>query len=240
MKRAARLMILFLGILAAGACAVRLGGGGPQEYEVLAFRAAANASPAEIAGTIRTANGDIVLLSADRDSAWFAAVAAETGMALSGPGTTGAIGMAFLARLEILGDTSLVLDVPGGGSVHMHDALYRINGNRFVDLMSVRFDAPDLRAAVRRLFDYIAEDVGATVPVLLTVDGATPQVADSAAILMRAYYNNDMGCRDSTIPAGTVLPVRLLYGPSALATCRSSRLLPGEASGVAARVTVTR
>jgi hypothetical protein len=240
MNPAARLLILFLGTLAVGACAARLGGGGPQEYEVLAFRAAANAAPADVAGRIGAANGDIVLLSADRDSAWFAAVAAATGMGLSGPGATGAIGMAFLARLEVVGDTSLVLEVPGGGSVHMHDALYRVNKDRFVDLMSVRFDAPDLRAAVRRLLDYIATDVGADVPVLLAVDGATPQMADSAAILMRAYYNSDTDCRESTIPAGTVLPLRLLYGPSALAACRSSRLLPGAAPGVAARVTVTR
>jgi hypothetical protein len=240
MNRAARLMIPLLATLAVGACAVRLGGGGPQEYEVLAFRAQADAAPGDVASRITAANGDIVLLSADRDSAWFAAVAAETGLGLSGPGTTSGMGMAFLTRLEVLGDTSLVLDVPGGGSVHMHDALYRIHGERFIDLMSVRVDAPDLRAAIRRLLDYIATDVGASVPVLLAMDGATPQMADSAAILMRAYYNNDAGCRDSAIPAGTVLPVRLLYGPSALATCRGSRLLPGDSPGVAARMTVSR
>jgi hypothetical protein len=240
MNRATRIMIPILAAITVSACAVRLGGGGPQEYQVLAFRAQPGAAAAEVAGRIGLANGDIVLLTADRDSAWFAAVAQEAGLELSGPGMTGGIGMAFLTNLEILGDTSLVLDVPGGGSVHMHDALYRVDANRYVDLMTVRFDAPDLRAAVRRLLDYIARDVGANVPVLLAVDAAAPAVADSAAILLRAYYNSDLGCSETTIPAGTVLPVRLLYGPSARATCTSSRLLPGDAPGVAARVVISR
>jgi hypothetical protein len=230
--RVTPLLVLLLVSLLAAACAVRLGGGGPREFEVIAFRAEAAADPTQVAALIG-GGSDIVLLSADADSAWFASVASAAGLGLSGPGTSGPIGLAFLTDLEIVGDTSLVLDVPGGGVVHLQDALYRLDGSRYIDLMAARVDAPDLRAAVRRLLDYIAYDVMAHVPVLLAVDGATPQAADSVATLMRAYYSSDVDCRETAIVAGTAQPVRLLYGPSARITCRSSRPVPRAAAGAA-------
>jgi hypothetical protein len=237
MKPAVRTAILLIAATTMGACAIRLGGARPLELDAYALEAAPGASAAEVGRRIAAA--DVVLLAAHRDSAWFASVAAEAGKDLSGPGLTSGRGLAFLSGLELLGDTSLVLQVPAGGSVHMQDALYRVDGDRLLDLMMVRFDAPDLRAAVQTLFGYIATDVGAAVAVLLAVDG-TPQVADSVALLMRAHYSNAQECTQSTIPAGTPLSVRLLYGPSARLTCRSSALLDGEPPGVAARVTVLR
>jgi hypothetical protein len=240
MNRIARVAALLLVTFAPTACAGRIAGSGPQEHRVAALSADPGAAPSDVADLIAGANAGIVLLSADRDSAWFADVAAAAGLALSGPGHYGERGKAFFTNLEILGDTSLVLAVPGGGSVHMHDALYRVNGARRLDLMMVDFDAPDLRAAVRALFSYIATDVGATVPVLLAIDGATPLVADSVAVLMRAHYSNELECPSSRIPADTQLSVRLLYGPSARLTCVSSGLLPGEPPGVAAGVVLGR
>jgi hypothetical protein len=236
----ARTTILLSAALALAACAVRVGGGGPRGFDVVALRADGQDAAEAVAARIGAANADIVLLSAERDSAWFAAVATAARLSLSGPGATGGIGLAFLTNLEIVGDTSLVLEVPEGGSVHMQDALYRIHGNRFIDLMTVRFDAPDLRAAVRRLLDYVARDVGADVPVLLAVDGVTPQAADSAAILMRAYYNSEAGCPGGDVPDAAGLPVRLLYGPSARIMCRDSRLLPGEPPATAIRAVIGR
>jgi hypothetical protein len=228
--RATPLLVLLLASLLATACAGRLGGGGPREFEVLAFRADVTAEPAQVA-TLIAAGSDIVLLSADADSAWFAAVASASGLGLSGPGTSGPIGLAFLTGLEMVGDTSLALDVAGGGVVHLQDALYRVDRNRYIDLMAARVEAPDLRAAVRRLLDYIAFDVMADVPVLLAVDGVTPQAADSVATLMRAYYSSDVDCRDTAIQDGAAQHVRLLYGPSARITCRSSRPVPRAAAG---------
>lgn len=236
MTRLVRNAALLLVLFPIGACAGRLGGAGPQEHTVAAFRAEPGAAPEDVAARIAGVGARIVLLSAERDSAWFAAVAAASGLALSGPGVTGDMGKAFLTNLEILGDTSLVLPVPGGGSVHMHDALYRLNGTRHLDLMMVRFDGPDLRAGVRALFSYIANDVGAVVPVLLAIDGPTPQLADSAAILMRAHYGNELECSAGEIPANTPLPVRLLYGPSARLRCVTSGILPGQPPGVAAEI----
>jgi hypothetical protein len=237
MSRALRTTAALIAAVSLGACAVRLGGPRPLELQVAALAAPAGATADATAQ--RLAGSDVVLLSADADSAWFAAVARQAGLELSGPGTTAGRGLAFMTRLELLGDTALVLQVPGGGSVHMQDALYRVDRDRLLDLMMVRFDGPDLRRAVQTLLGYIATDVGAAVPVLLAVDG-TQAVADSAALLMRAYYSNAQECRVSEIPAAAGTGVRLLYGPSARIGCQSARLLDGQPPGVSARVVIAR
>jgi hypothetical protein len=241
MNRAARSAILLLTVAVMAGCAVRLGGGGPQQYDALALHAPADAAAADVAAQVRTAGADLVLLSGVQDSAWFAAVATDANLTLSGPGRTGPRGMAFLSRLEVVGDTSLILEVPGGGRVHMHDALLRINGDRFIDLMMVHFDAPDLRQAVQTLLLYAASDVMPNVPVLLAVDGPTPAIADSAAALMRVYYAPAVDCPGAT---GTetlrTQPIRLLYGPSARISCRGAQPVAGAAPGVRVRVLAGR
>lgn len=237
MNRTIRMVILVpLALLAASACALRLGGPGPETYSAVAIRAESGASAAAIATQLRDAGAQLVLLSAAQDSAWFASVASAAGLALSGPGETSGRGLAFMTNLELLGDTSLVLEVPGGGNVHMHDALYEVDEDRNIDLMFVRFDGPDLRAAVRTLLGYIATDVGASAALLLAVDAATPQAADSATVLVRATLGNAAECGDIAA-AATTSRVRLLYGPSARLTCLSAQALP---NGVFARVQVPR
>lgn len=238
--RVARISYTLLIALAAGACAVRLGAAGPRELDVLAFEAAPAETPDAAAARIAAANAGFVMLSADRDSAWFADVAARARLNLSGPGFTGGTGLAMLTQLEAVGDTTLVLEVEGGGSIHMHDALYRLDAGRPLNLMIIRVDAPALRPAVTRLLDYIASDTYAHAPVVLAVAGATHQAADSVALLMRAYYNNEIDCPGSGIAAGTALPVRLLYGPSARITCRSSRVVQGETPAAAVRAVTGR
>lgn len=222
--------------MTATACALGLGGAGPEDYTAAAIRADANTSAAAVAEQIGNASADIVLLSAPRDSAWFAGVAGSTQLTLSGPGTTSGTGLAFLTSLEMLGDTSLVLGVDGGGEVHVHDALYQISGERFVDLMLVRMDASDMRSAVRQLLSYIATDVSGSAALLLAIDAPTAQAADSAAVLVRATLGNAAECGglEATAPTATI---RLLYGPSARLTCRSARRLP---DGIVANVQVQR
>jgi hypothetical protein len=220
------------------ACAVRLGGPAPERYEAAAMFEPLNADAGDVADRIRAAGADIVLLAAERqDSAWFAYVAANARLAMSGPGAIGGRGYAFLTNLELLGDTTLALDVPGGGQVHMHDALFRIDRYRHIDLMLVRLDAADLRAAVRTLLGYMATDVGADASVLLAIDGPTPAVADSVTVLMRATLGNAAECggqaRITEPPA-----LRLLYGPSARVRCVAARTLPP--AGIVARVEVGR
>jgi hypothetical protein len=241
MTGAVRTAILFFAVAIVTGCAVRLGGPSPQQYDALAIHAPTGASASAVAAQIRSQSGDLVLLSSEQDSAWFAAVAAESQLTLSGPGRTGPRGMAFLSRLEVLGDTSLVLEVPGGGSIHMHDALLRVDRNRHIDLMMVRFDAPDLRAAVQQFFLYVASDVLANVPVLLAIDGPTAAIADSAATLMRVHYTVAGECPNAVdIAAAEQLPIRLLYGPSARIACRGARAVNGTVPGVFTRVVVGR
>lgn len=237
MNRTIRVVLIApLALLTATACALRLGGSGPETYSAVAIRAEAGTDAAAFATQLRDAGADLVLLSATQDSAWFASVADAAGLDLSGPGETSGRGLAFMTSLELLGDTSLVLDVAGGGEVHMHDALYKVDDDRNIDLMFVRFDGPDLRAAVRTLLGYIATDVGASAALLLAIDAQTPQVADSATVLVRATLGNAAECGD--IPAAaTTARVRLLYGPSARLTCLSAQALP---NGVFARVQVPR
>lgn len=237
MNRTIRIVILVpLVLLAASACALRLGGAGPVTYSAVAIRADAGANAAAVATQLRDAGAQLVLLSAAQDSAWFASVAGAAGLELSGPGETSGRGLAFMTNLELLGDTSLVLDVDGGGAVHMHDALYQVDERRNIDLMFVRFDGPDLRAAVRTLLGYIATDVGASAALLLAIDAPTPQAADSATVLVRATLGNAAECGDIAA-AATTSRVRLLYGPSARLTCLSAQAL---SNGVFARVQVPR
>jgi hypothetical protein len=242
MNRALRTALLLSTIIAVAGCAVRLGGGGPQHYNALALHAIPQAGAADVAAQIRAAGGDLVLLSGTQDSAWFAAVAEQSQLTLSGPGRTGPRGLAFLSRLEVLGDTSLIIEVPGGGRIHMHDALLRVGRDRHIDLMMVNFDVPDLRAAVRHLLEYyVARDVMPNVPVLLAIDGPTVAVADSAATLMRVYYAPTAECPGAAgLQEVAGYPLRLVYGPSALISCTSARVVGGNAPGIHARVVVGR
>lgn len=207
------------------ACAVRLGGRSPVDYNAATLRAGPDESAASVASAIRAANARLVLLSAERDTAWFESVAAAAQLQLSGPGQTSGRGLAFLTSLELLGDTSLALAVEGGGQVHMHDALYRVDDDRYIDLMLVRLDASDLRAAVRALLGYIATDVGGSSAVLLALEARTAQATDSAALLMRATLADAVNCATGSDPLPAMPELRLLYGPSARATCEAARPL---------------
>lgn len=239
MTRFVRAAALFILIATSTACAVRLGGPSPEEYDVAALFESRDADAAAVATRIRESGAEIVLLAAERqDSAWFRYIAATAGLGLSGPGATTAHGYAFMTNLEILGDTSMVLPVEGGGSVHMHDALYRIDENRLIDLMLVRLEGPDLRESVRTLLNYIATDVPPDAPLILALDGPTPVLADSAATMVRATVASASECRDESLP--TQPAVRLLYGPSARVRCLSARDLPGSVPGIVARMEVGR
>jgi hypothetical protein len=230
-------------LLAGSACAVRLGGGGPEPYQTLAVPAGASASAEDVASRIRSVAGQLVLLTADRDSAWFADIAERTGLALSGPGRTGSRSMAFLTDgLTLLGDTSLVLGLASGGVMHMHDALYEIGKDRLIDLMLIDLEAvTDLRDGVRTLLSYIATDVGNNVPLILAVQAPTPQVGDSAAVLLRAAFGNAAECaaRDGK-SAAEPARMNLFYYPSVRLTCQSAGLLPGDETAISARLVVGR
>jgi hypothetical protein len=229
-------------LFVSGCAALRLGGGGPIEYTSIALNAG-NAPAADVAAQIRTAAADLVLLSGVQDSAWFADVAAQTGLQLTGPGRTGDRSLGFLTRLELLGDTSMVLPVPGGGQLHMHDALYRVDRDRVLDLMYIRMDEPiDIGAATRALLEYIATDVGATAALLLAIESPRPAAADSVAIRLRALYPTVWECTEPGRrgEAPPSLNVRLFFGPSVRVRCREARQLTGLGAPVAAQLIIER
>ncbi len=235
-------VVFILAVL--GGCAVRLGGPKPEEYQTLAYVAPAGETAEATASRIRSVSADIVLITGRADSAWFADVANRTRLALSGPGRTGPNGMAFLTRrLELLGDTSIILNVQSGGRIHMHDALYQIGKGRHVDLMLVQFDdRADLRDAVRTLLSYIATDVGATAAVVFGIDAPTPKAADSVAVLLRAAYANAWECADQGRD-GAATPesgLRLFYGPSVRMDCEEAHVLSVPGHPIAAQLVVGR
>lgn len=225
------------------ACAVNLGAPSPQPYQVVALPVGADGAAAEVAERITAQGAQIAFVTAERDSAWFAEVAGASGLGLSGPGHTGPRSLAFLTNLELLGDTSIVLLVPSGGRIHMHDALYEVDEDRNLDLMLVDMDgARDLRDGVRTLLQYIASDVGNSVPLMLAVTAPQTMVDDSVAVLLRAAFANARLCA-GTAEDGATLPaaegMALLYGPPAQMQCESARALPGH-SGISARLVVGR
>lgn len=228
-------------IATAAACAVRLGGPSPLPVRVVAIHADQVDSPDAIAERIRAEGGEFVLVTADQDSTWFARLATASGLQLSGPGTTGPRGMAFLTGSEILGDTSIVLLVPSGGRIHMHDALFQIEEERNIDLMFIDvIGVENLQDGVRTLLSYIATDVGNNIPLIIGVTAQDVEVDDTVASMIRAAFSSARDCADdaSAIMAATER-LHLLYGPPARLRCESAAPLPGDA-GVTARLVVGR
>ncbi|MEO5511046.1 MAG: hypothetical protein ABIV28_01295 [Longimicrobiales bacterium] len=237
--------LLFATVIActfATGCKVRLGGAKPEGYNAVGLKAPAGASATDVATRIRSAEGDLVLISADRDSAWFAEVATQAGLKLNGPGHTGAMRQAFLTRLEVLGDTALMINVNNGGRLHVQDALFKVDKERNIDLMLVSFaEVTSVREGVRALLNYIATDVGGTSALVLGIESPSRAVADSSAVLLRAAFTNALECDDRRIdaPAGG-LGMILFYGPEARLTCSGARVQAGDPNAVVARVVVGR
>lgn len=235
-----RLVIPVVVAVTAGACAVRLGGPKPEQYAAMAIAVPDGASSAEVADFVAGTGANLVLLSADRDSAWFADISTRTGLGLSGPGSTTRPARAFLTKLELLGDTTIVLGVADGSRMHMHDALYQIEDNRLVDLMLIGVsERSDLREAARTLLSYIATDVGANAAIVMAIDAPSRADADSLATLLRAAYSTASECAADAGPVGKST-MRLYYGPSARMRCRSARSVEGIGSPVLAELIVAR
>jgi hypothetical protein len=223
-------------------CSINLGGPSPQEYETMALAAPPDATAEEVAETLRTTGAAIALITAARDSAWFARVSEIAGLALSGPGRTESPAKAFLTNLELLGDTSIVLGLGDGTRMHMHDALYQVSENRLIDLMLVGLSAQsDVREAARTLLSYIATDVGANAAIVIGVQAPSPQMADSLATLLRAAYSTAWECAGSTNgERASPGSLRLFYGPSARLRCSSARVVETYGSAIAAHLIVGR
>jgi hypothetical protein len=230
--------------LLATACAIRLGGPTPLAYRTLAISAAEGEAPDSVAHRIRSAAAQVVLLTARADSAWFAEVARLSGLVLSGPGNAGTTSLAFLGD-EPLGDTTIALPVEGGRPIVVHDALYKLDDYRFLDLIAARIEpGTDPRPAVRALTNYIATDVMSNAAVALAVDVPDTAAGDSIAALLRPLFADARACLPSPrngTRARAHVRVHLFHGPEARIGCESARLLPGTAGdALLARLVVNR
>jgi hypothetical protein len=242
------LLIPALLALLVSACAIRLGGPRPLSYTTLALAAPAGLSAADAAQRVRQAGARLALVSAHADSAWVAELAAAAGLRHTRPGSLDGVTLAFLGP-EAVGDTTLVLDVEGGGAIAVHDALYRLPNQRFLDLMVVRIAAgTPPRDAARVLLGYIATDVMQQAAVILAVDVAEPAMADSLAAMLRPAFFDARRCAMGEpeapgLPDPATLPapaLHLFYGPEVRIRCEEAELLPGPPASLVARLVVRR
>jgi len=224
--------------LAATACAVRLGGPKPLTYRTLAIAAEEGEAPAAVAQRIRAAAADYVLISAPADSAWFAEVASLARLTLSGPGNAGSVSLAFLGS-EPLGDTTIALPVADGRPLIVHDALYKLDSYRYLDLLAVRVEpGTPVRPAVRALTSYIATDVMSNAAVAMAIDAPDAEAGDSIATLLRPLFSDARVCLPRSgngERARTRVRVHLFHGPEARIGCEGASII-AEESGVPALV----
>lgn len=252
--------ILASGALVLAACAVRLGGRDAVEYRVLALDAGGESDAAAVAARVRGTGANVVLLAAPRDTAWFAGVARDANLSLSGPGMRGGNGLALLAT-EPLGDTTLALPIGEGDSppsVLVQDALYEVDGDRYLDLIAVRIDrGQDVSAAVGALLAYVATDVMPRAAVALAVDAPDAGAAERVARLLEPAFMDAQDCigasedgydgengshsrRDAS--AGNAPPPGLLlfYGPELQMRCERAELRSELGRAIIANLVVNR
>jgi len=231
-------MAALLIVVAAG-CAGTLGSSKPITQDALALRLTDDATPDQVANTLKQHGVDVAILSSTRDSAWYAAVATAAGMKMTRVGRTGAGTFAFLGP-QALGDTTLTLKVPTGGEVRLHDALYRLDKQRRLDLIAARI-APDAnwRESMTTLLRYIASpDVLPDAVIVLAVDPPSPAVGDSISVLINPYLADAWECtrEGKTGTRNTQLPIRLFYGPSMRVSCDGAERLNDSGGAILAHL----
>lgn len=236
--------LLVVGLVAlVSGCALRLGGRAPEPLNTLALDVPAGATAASVAEQIRAAEAQVVLLSAQNaESDWFTQVAAQAGLVSSRPSTAGAARFAFLTQEAAIGDTTVMLAVVGGDSLRVHDALYKIDDRRNLDLIIFRLEPTmPLQPAMESLLLYIATDVGHNVSVALAIDAANPARADSAVRLLSPAFADVTECeRAEDIEAAPPLDIRLMYGPEVRTGCDWARLPGTGGRAVLARLVIRR
>jgi hypothetical protein len=227
-------------LLVLSACAVRLGGSKPMEYDTVAIAFDAGTTPEQAATRLRELGADLALVAARADTAWVRQLAQQTRLVSSRPGQAGDYTLAFLA-FKPVGDTTLTLNVDGGGKIRLHDALYNIDKSRRLDLMTAVFDsATCVRDGVRTLLNYIATDVMSTAAVALAVQAPTQVVGDSIALLTRAAIADAWECSAAARggESAPAMDMRLFYFPAARMRCESARVVDAPNRPIVARLIV--
>lgn len=208
----------FAAAIVLGACAANFGGPRDIEVPTAALHAHADASPAAVAEALQQARVEVAFLFSTRDAAWFADVAAASGLQLSGPASMGEQQMAFLAP-EPVGDTTLSLQFEGG-SLNIQDALYEIDEDRLLDLIAFRIEqgAP-VRAVADAVTAYIATDVANVAALVVAVMVPDAATGDTLARLLAPAYYDTLRCDAHRSDRPTGEHVRVFFGPEARMFC---------------------
>ncbi len=211
---------IIVGLVLAG-CSANMGGPKDISVPTVAVRVGAGASAGEVAAVLAEASPKAAFMIGPTDSTWYAGVARETGLTLSGPAQAGDVGLAFLA-MKPVGDTVIDLTYTGG-SYRVLDALYDIADHRYLDLLSFRVDeASHARAIVGKLLEYVATDVDPTAAVVIAVAVPSPAVGDSVALMLAPGFFDALDCGDAATAPSASDGMRLFYGPEARLYCRSA------------------
>jgi hypothetical protein len=239
--------IRFVLLLVFAGCAVRLGGPGPVTYDTVGIQFEDGLSATDAAARLRELGTDLALIATRNDSVWVRQLAQALALPYSRPGKAGDLTLAFLG-LKPIGDTTMVFDLKGGGTMRLHDALYNIDNvkkptdpSRKLDLMTVVLDpGTNARLAVDTLLKYIATDVAGNAAVILAVQAATPAIGDTMVALTRAYMADAWECsenfkRNEPQPQ---MAMRLFYFPPVRIRCESARTLNTANRPVTARFIV--
>lgn len=224
-----------LAALWTGACALGMGGPSPVDKDAMMLRVSAGLTADQLAQALRGSGVQFAILTgATRDSAWYADAATRAGMTVTRPARIGAETFAFMGP-KAVGDTTLGLKVQGGGELRVHDALYKIDKHRYLDLMAVHVgQGVNLRESVRSLLSYVATDVMANAALLFVIETAHPAQADSIAVLTRAAFGDVWECtKDGR--SGRVMPpaaLRAFYGPASRMKCTNAEPTDIGAGGI--------
>lgn len=239
MKRARVLGVFAVTVLAG--CA-SLGGPAPAKRTALVLRLT-NETAEQVAAQIKQVAADYVVLSGARDTTFYKDVATRTLMKSTRTGQAGDVRFAFIAANAPVGDTTLSIKVQGGGELRMHDALYKIDKNRQLDIMEVRFEAnSDVRQVVRSLIQYNTTDVSATAAQIIVLHPPTPAAGDSASVLLRPYLPDAWECtkEGKTQSRNATLPLRVFYGPATRERCDDAVLVSNPGGGMVAHLVLLR
>ena len=227
-----------LTVLAVTGCATMLTGE-PREVDVstVAVRVAPDVAPTSMAEALFAADSYAALVTGPVDSTWLAAVAERTGYTLSGPAVVGDGAMGFLGS-EPVGDTTVVLGYEGG-DLTVHDALYQLSDERYLDLMAFRVaDGASARPAIRALLEYMATDVMNNAAVVMAVEVPSTAAGDSVARMLSPAYYDAIRCDPGVAAPSQRRGLRLFYGPEARVYCRSA-VLESDAVGEWVRTDLT-
>src|SRR5690606_19808658 len=136
----------------AGGCAPGYGGPAPVDHVMVGVDAR-GATAEQVAAQILPASPDFALVVAARDSAWFAQLAQATNLELSGPALSDSLGLPFISRLELNGDTSNMLR-SNDASLTMQNSLYQSCNARYLYPMHVALpENANVEGAMRALLE---------------------------------------------------------------------------------------